>query len=237
MSELDKAIEEEAKKSVLDEWPEFASFAKPPYKIGDKVQVKICSIVPFGAFCHTMDEHKYKGLIHISEIANEQVDVIEDYLGVGDEFEATVKAIKEKKQGATKAYKLEFSVRSLNLKPKNERPFSKLATLKDRLKVAHEELNLKKVINMDTDSTHSEKKTYVNMTFAGYPRDIQHLLTYIENVCGTVSEESRNRIIEMADKHGIFLTTKAILETDAEFTRDLSHHFLNEVENRIGDDL
>ncbi|MBO8413939.1 MAG: S1 RNA-binding domain-containing protein [Firmicutes bacterium] len=54
---------------------------KQKYKIGDKVEAKITSIAPFGAFADILSGGS--GLIHISEIDNKFIKNIADYLPVG----------------------------------------------------------------------------------------------------------------------------------------------------------
>ncbi|RUO86002.1 S1 RNA-binding domain-containing protein [Spiroplasma endosymbiont of Megaselia nigra] len=57
------------------------------YKKGNKVNVKITNITPYGAFCRA---EKADGLIHISEISNYYVRDIKDFFTVGDEIEVEV---------------------------------------------------------------------------------------------------------------------------------------------------
>jgi predicted RNA-binding protein with RPS1 domain len=63
------------------------------------VKATITDIVGYGAFCTVeYNEKMYKGLIHISEIADEFVKNINDYVKSGDEVEAIVIGIDESKQ-------------------------------------------------------------------------------------------------------------------------------------------
>lgn len=62
------------------------------------VKAKITDIVAFGAFCTVEDSGKtYKGLIHISEIANDFVRDIHDFIESGQEVDALVLAVDEAK--------------------------------------------------------------------------------------------------------------------------------------------
>lgn len=65
------------------------------YKVGEIVKAKVVGISPFGAFVELDD--KVKGLIHISEIAWQKVENIEDILKVGDEIEAKIISIDNSK--------------------------------------------------------------------------------------------------------------------------------------------
>ncbi len=70
----------------LDEDPWKAIEAN--YKIGDMVKGKVSKIATFGAFIAL--DGDIDGLVHISQIAEDRVDKIKDYLKVGQEIEARV---------------------------------------------------------------------------------------------------------------------------------------------------
>lgn len=70
----------------LDEDPWKAIEAQ--YKIGDMVKGKVSKIASFGAFVAL--EGDIDGLVHISQIAEDRVDKIKDYLKIGQEIEARV---------------------------------------------------------------------------------------------------------------------------------------------------
>jgi small subunit ribosomal protein S1 len=70
----------------LDDDPWKAIEAK--YKIGDMVRGKVSKIATFGAFVALDGE--IDGLVHISQISEDRVDKIKDYLKVGQEIEARV---------------------------------------------------------------------------------------------------------------------------------------------------
>ncbi|WP_419334712.1 S1 RNA-binding domain-containing protein [Spiroplasma endosymbiont of Sarcophaga variegata] len=57
------------------------------YEKGNKINVKITNITPYGAFCRA---EKADGLIHISEISDYFVRDIKDFFDVGDEIEVEV---------------------------------------------------------------------------------------------------------------------------------------------------
>ncbi|MGB8166812.1 MAG: 30S ribosomal protein S1, partial [Chthoniobacteraceae bacterium] len=58
------------------------------YKIGDMVKGKVSKIASFGAFVAL--EGDIDGLVHISQIAEDRVDKIKDFLKIGQEIEARV---------------------------------------------------------------------------------------------------------------------------------------------------
>ena len=58
------------------------------YKVGQVVDGTISRLVPFGAFIKL--EKQLEGLIHISEMANERVEKVENVLAVGDEVKAKI---------------------------------------------------------------------------------------------------------------------------------------------------
>lgn len=60
-------------------------------EVGNKLKGKITGIKKFGAFVE-LPEGK-SGLVHISEVADNYVDNVEDHLSVGDEVEVKVLSI------------------------------------------------------------------------------------------------------------------------------------------------
>ncbi len=62
-------------------------------EVGARVSGKIVKIMPFGAFIQFGE--KLTGLVHISEIARDYVENINDHVKVGDEVEAIVVKIDE----------------------------------------------------------------------------------------------------------------------------------------------
>lgn len=60
-------------------------------EVGNKLKGKITGIKKFGAFVE-LPEGK-SGLVHISEVANNYVENVEDHLSVGDEVEVKVLSI------------------------------------------------------------------------------------------------------------------------------------------------
>ncbi len=69
------------------------------YNEGDVVSCEIVNIVPFGAFARIIDG--VDGLIRISQIANERINKIEDYLSVGQVVNAKIKEINTEKQNVS----------------------------------------------------------------------------------------------------------------------------------------
>jgi S1 RNA binding domain protein len=76
-------------------------------EIGSIVKGKITKITPYGAFVEL--PNGTKGLIHISQISDQFVRRIEDYLNINDEVEAKVVAINKKGN-------LDLSIKDLNPK-------------------------------------------------------------------------------------------------------------------------
>ncbi|WP_180530026.1 S1 domain-containing RNA-binding protein [Staphylococcus haemolyticus] len=60
-------------------------------EVGNKLKGKVTGIKKFGAFVE-LPEGK-SGLVHISEVADNYVENVEDYLSVGDEVEVKVLSI------------------------------------------------------------------------------------------------------------------------------------------------
>ncbi|WP_342269120.1 S1 RNA-binding domain-containing protein [Spiroplasma endosymbiont of Aspidapion aeneum] len=67
--------------------------------VNEIIKVVITDIVTFGAFCTTnINDVQYKGLIHISEISNDYVNDIRDYLSPGQEVNAMILSIDDDKK-------------------------------------------------------------------------------------------------------------------------------------------
>ena len=83
------------------------------YKAGDIIKGKVTGIKPYGAFI-TLDDN-YTGLLHISEISDDFVNHIEDFIKYGDEVELYVlDACNETKH-------LKLSLKHLNRTPKKKK--------------------------------------------------------------------------------------------------------------------
>lgn len=101
----DKEGMEEAKRRInLIAYP-------PQAEVGEVYNAKVKNIVAFGAFCEIVPGTD--GLLHVSEIAWERVENVEDYLNVGDEIEIKVIG-KDPKSG-------KFKISRKVLLPKPER--------------------------------------------------------------------------------------------------------------------
>ncbi len=80
------------KKAEDNPWTVFTS----NYQVGDVVKATIVSITNFGAFARIIDG--VDGLIHISQIADEKVENVSDYLSKGDVVDVKIKDINVEKQ-------------------------------------------------------------------------------------------------------------------------------------------
>jgi len=92
--------------SVDEAKPEEATVIED-LKVGDIVEGEVTNITKFGAFIKLND--KFEGLCHISEIANEFVSDIGEFINVGD-------VIPVKVLNTTKKDKLELSVKKAKAK-------------------------------------------------------------------------------------------------------------------------
>ncbi len=89
------------KTDATNPWYVFTS----KYAVGDVAQVKIVSLMPFGAFAEIIDG--VDGLIHISQIAQQKIGKPADVLEVGQVVDAKITQIDEEKQ------KISLSIRAL----------------------------------------------------------------------------------------------------------------------------
>lgn len=67
------------------------------YKINDIVNCTVVGLQPYGAFVE-LDDHKTRGLLHISEISNEFISDIHDFFKIGDVTKARIIEINEEDQ-------------------------------------------------------------------------------------------------------------------------------------------
>lgn len=80
---------------------------------GEIVEATIRRIAPFGAFVRLADGRK--GLIHISQIAEEYVEEIKDHVKIGDVVRARI-------TGVSEDGKVDLSIKKAKPRPKPQRP-------------------------------------------------------------------------------------------------------------------
>ena len=224
---IDERIEEEAQR-IDNLWPELKGALKPPYKYGDIVKVRITGIVDYGAFCTTVDQYEYKGLIHIGKIAHGFIENIEDFISVGEEYEA--KVLQTKYNNEKRCYNIEFSLLHLNLKPRADSPFVQLSSLKEHMTEKKEQKH-RLVVQVERQEDFTESTPYSN-----YPKDVRNIMIELSNTCGILSSESEKRILDLIDQHGVFLFTKSMMKALDSFKPDLSYYLVNEIEKQFSGD-
>ena len=72
------------KQLAVDPWTDIDAF----FKIGDVVTGTVSKITSFGAFVELKDG--IDGLVHISQISEERIEKVKDFVNVGDEVSARV---------------------------------------------------------------------------------------------------------------------------------------------------
>ncbi|MGL5268878.1 MAG: S1 RNA-binding domain-containing protein [Spiroplasma sp.] len=82
------------------------------FKVGDTIEVEITNFANFGVFSDCGDG--YKGLIHVSNIANEYVKDAKNYFSVSEKVQAEIISI----DNDTK--KIGLSTKKFDLKSKNK---------------------------------------------------------------------------------------------------------------------
>lgn len=98
-------------------------------EVGNKLKGKITGIKKFGAFVE-LPEGK-SGLVHISEVADNYVENVEDHLSVGDEVEVKVLSIADDGKISLSIKKLKTALVSLvTVKLITVNQFKKLKTLR-----------------------------------------------------------------------------------------------------------
>jgi small subunit ribosomal protein S1 len=99
------------KKLLSNPWDSAAE----TFPAGSTVKGKVVRIAPFGAFISLADG--VDGLVHISQIAWEHVDKVEDVLNIGDEVEAKVLDVDQDRK------RISLSIKALKERPASaERP-------------------------------------------------------------------------------------------------------------------
>mgnify|MGYP001134334529 CR=1 FL=1 len=98
-------------------------------EVGNKLKGKITGIKKFGAFVE-LPEGK-SGLVHISEVADNYVENVEDHLSVGDEVEVKVLSIADDGKISLSIKKAKTALVSLvTVKLITVNQFKKLKTLR-----------------------------------------------------------------------------------------------------------
>lgn len=101
-------------------------------EVGNKLKGKVTGIKKFGAFVE-LPEGK-SGLVHISEVADNYVENVEDHLSVGDEVEVKVLSIADDGKISLSIKKLKTALVSLvTVKLITVNQFKKLKTLRKKL--------------------------------------------------------------------------------------------------------
>lgn len=78
------------------------------YKKGDIIEAKVSGITKYGIFVHV--DSSYNGLIHISEVSNEFVGNINDFVAMGEVIYCQVLDVDEIK------LQLKLSIKNINYK-------------------------------------------------------------------------------------------------------------------------
>ena len=113
IKDIDKGAEKVSLVYKKDEDNPWTIFDKN-YGVGQVITAKIVSITSFGAFAQIIEG--IDGLIHISQIANQRVDNVADFLSVGQEVEVKITEIDEERQ------RISLSMRALLPEPEKEEP-------------------------------------------------------------------------------------------------------------------
>lgn len=82
------------------------------YKVGDIIKGQVSGITKYGIFVHV--DLSYNGLIHISEVSNEFVNNIEDYVKMGETIYCQVLEVDEN------TLHLKLSIKNINYKSEPE---------------------------------------------------------------------------------------------------------------------
>ena len=85
------------------------------YKAGQLLKLRVTKVFDYGAFAENISGAKIEGLIHVSEIKNEYVDNIHNYLKAGDIVDAKIKKI-------TYDHKVEFTIKDIPQTPLAKKP-------------------------------------------------------------------------------------------------------------------
>ena len=109
------------------------------YKIGDTAEVKIVSLMPFGAFAEIVPG--VDGLIHISQIADHKLEKASDVLSVGQTVDAKITDIDQENR------KVSLSIRAL---------IEKSAPVAEEADEAEEESDAPAVYSTDDPSAYAD---------------------------------------------------------------------------------
>lgn len=167
-------------------------------KIGEICNAKITSIHNFGAFVIT--DNGVEGLIHISEITKDYVDVPEDYFYLGEKVRVQVSNI-------NKDGKVGFSTRRLGGKDKINPAFKSLSNkVIDKSEQIFKPIFVKEAV-VENPSPVEPKPIEVD-------KDKDNLIQFIKKYSdNNVSQKALSDIDEMISKFGVFQTTLSLVET------------------------
>lgn len=179
-------------------------------EIGSKVDAVITSLHHrIGAFARVEGYHRdiLIPMGHIIPVG--LVEDISDYLEVGKSYEAVVM------QSRRADHDYNLCLKHLNLQPLHEiesnSPMAKLKLVEIK--------EPKSVVVTDPRE-----------------KEIQHVMNYLQRIVGVVSPESKERMVSLIERHGIFALGMVMAKVEDKFVADLSHYLLNQLEKAVKDE-
>ena len=173
------------------------------YQEGQLIEVEVTGVKDFGAFTTTTDGNRVKGLIHKSETVDDYVDNAKDYFEEGDVLKARIINWEpEERQMSLSTVELDLEKKEYN----NNNSNSKLLKLKQKLKSKEdkpEEKTIKKEINYNINENEFNK-----------------IVKYLNGKIGVLSNNAKEEIIKLIDKHGVFSFTRSLENVLSDFSVD-----------------
>jgi predicted RNA-binding protein with RPS1 domain len=230
----------------------FSSTSKPPYKLHQLVDVKVSNIQSYGAFCEILDGKGFQALCHISQIVDNFIKDVNDYLEVGEIiYKARICLVENEK--------INISMKHLKLKRKenhsentegtdsNEKELpvinnigERFGDLKDKLMDKVKDSNIvftndikeiEEVFSIE-GLTKSQEKMLIK-----YEKDIEQMTSYLQNGLGALSQQAKLELAKLIEEQGIFNTTRLIMKTQNNFKADLGLMFVEKMKNNVGEYL
>lgn len=202
---------------------------KPPYKVGEIVDVEITALVGFGAFCKILDAYEYPALIHIKHITGLYVSDVEEYFKVGDRLKAKVYEIKDDK--------ISLSTKGMPLPSQLPKEYRTEFTPTQPTEPFKNTTLAEKLANLTLTEVAAAQKPEEPIKLPNADPEMDEIIKFLNTIVGMVSPKAQNMAKEIIEEHGLFRFTLAMARVAQTFENDLGVHLMKEIKKSVGDCL
>lgn len=223
---------------------------KRPFKIGEKVTVRVSKIESYGAFVNVMDDTDdqrdgFNGLIHLSTIRKDKYLMfrdLPDYFTVGDVIEAKVNSVRADGKVGFDTFDTKFPVKydsqddavtSEYTQPTNPIMAEKLAPVAHKIVAVQKPAAATQVTVPVTNgaATMVQQDDVTEQQF-------KEIETYLNPIVGMVTPDAKQAYKGMIRKLGLFKFSRLMAKAEEDFEKvDPSLQFARMMEDKAGEYL